>query len=247
MKDINLENLIPSYIPLPVIVIDKNGVVVKANSRIGEIFIYDEIEGNDTYSLMGIKAKDLLVALEENTHPLLRRNDKIFKMVCEKVEGTEYLTVVFNDVTAFEDLKDRYNGEKPCIIKIKVDNYDELIENATDEYKVSIPNEIDKVVKAWGESINASVNASKNNTSYMLIFEQRYLDKILASKFEILDRIREIETSTDFPARFLGSIPPMTAKRKRPSPSSSTSIKPTSSMCAEIRIRKGFSRPGGWS
>lgn len=200
MKDLNLENLIPSYIPLPVIVIDENGLVVKANSRIGEIFLYDEIEGRDTYSLMGIKAKDLIAACEENTHPLLKRNEKIFKMVCEKVEGSEYLTVVFNDVTAFEDLKDRYNDEKPCIIKIKVDNYDELIENAADEYKVSIPNEIDKAVKAWGESINASVNASKNNTSYMLIFEQRYLDKILASKFEILDHIREIETSTDFPA-----------------------------------------------
>lgn len=200
MSATKLEKFISSYIPLPVCAINKNGKVLCAGEKIGEVFLYDGIEGADIFALTGFKAADLYTAAEEETHPLLQRNDRIFKLVCQKIElnEEEYLNILFEDVTSLEELKDKYYAEKICIAKVQIDNYDELLANTPQEVRISTPNEIDKIIRKWAEKADASVNRMKNNT-YLLAFEQKYLEKLVAEKFNILDEIRETETAADFP------------------------------------------------
>ena len=200
MASIKLENLITSYIPLPVCVINGQGKVLSAGKRIGDVFLYDNIVGADIFALTGIRAADLYEAAANQTHPLLSRNDKIFKLICQTVEQEEGadLTVLFEDVTRLEELKDKYNAERLCIAKIQIDNYDELLANTSAESRMSVPNEIDKIVRRWAEKTNASINRM-NDDSYVVAMEQQYLDKVIAAKFDVLDEVRKIETAADFP------------------------------------------------
>ncbi len=200
MTYVKLENFIASYIPLPVCIIDKNGKIVSAGDKIGEVFLYDNVVEADIFALTGIKAADLFSAADTGTHPLLSRNDRIFKLICQRVDGgeKEELTILFEDVTSLEELKDKYNAERLCIGKIQIDNYDELIANTPIGSRIWLPNEIDKLVRKWAEKINASIN-KMNDDSYVVAIEQQYLDKVIAAKFDILDEVRKIDTEADFP------------------------------------------------
>ena len=53
MASVKLENFITSYIPFPVCVINADGKVLSAGSRIGEVFLYDNIVDADIFALQG--------------------------------------------------------------------------------------------------------------------------------------------------------------------------------------------------
>ena len=74
-REINLS------IPLPLCIINNQGKIVEANERIGDVFIYDAIVGSDIFTLTGIKTAELYIAAAEDTHPLIKRNEKVFRLV----------------------------------------------------------------------------------------------------------------------------------------------------------------------
>lgn len=188
-------------IPLPLCIINNQGKIIDANERIGDVFIYDAIVGADIFTLTGIKTAELYTAAEEDTHPLIKRNEKVFRLVAYLMdtEPDSDLGIIFNDVTGMEDLKDKYNNEKPCVAKIQVDNYDQLIDSSGAAPKLGLSSEIDKIIRKWAARINASVSRVKSS-NYVVWFEQQYLDRLAAGKFDILDEVRNLETGADFPA-----------------------------------------------
>ena len=188
-------------IPLPLCIINKQGKIIDANEHIGEVFIYDAIIDADIFTLTGIKTAELYTAAAEDSHPLIKRNEKIFRIVAYPLgsEPDSDLGIIFNDVTGMEELKDRYNSEKPCVAKIQVDNYDQLIDSSGEALKLELSSEIDKIIRKWAARINASVSRVKSS-NYVVWFEQQYLDRLVANKFDLLDEVRNLETGADFPA-----------------------------------------------
>lgn len=197
----NIDNSILEYIPLPACFINGQGKITGASERINEVFIYDEILGSDIFVLTGIKLGELYDCLENEKHPLIKRNDRIFRLSVKKLTDQEEdgLAVFFSDVTNLEDLKDRYNNEKPCIAKIQLDNYDELIDSTGPVPRLALSSQIDGIIRKWAARIEASVACVKSSL-YVVWFEQQHLDKIIASKFDLLDEVRNLETGADFPA-----------------------------------------------
>lgn len=202
MSERELKKLISAYIPLPVCIINRQGKVIEASSKIGEVFLYDGIKDSDIFALTGVKTAELYEAADKDTHPMLRRNDKIFRLMLQKADPENEesnLTIVFDDVTGMEELKDRYRNEKPCFAKVQIDNYDELTSSAATEMHLALSSDMDRMIRKWASRFSASVNRVRNN-SYVICFEQQHLDKMAANKFDILDEIRGLETGTDFPA-----------------------------------------------
>ena len=202
MSDRELEKRISSYIPLPVCIINRQGKVLEASGKIGEVFIYGGIEDSDIFALTGIKTAELYEAESKGEHPLIRRNDRVFRLLLQKMDPESEetgLAILFDDVTGMEELKDMYRNEKMCFAKVQVDNYDELTSGAGAESRLALSSEIDKIIRKWGAKSSASVNRIRNN-AYVICFEQQHLDKLAAAKFDILDEIRGLETGTDFPA-----------------------------------------------
>lgn len=197
----NIDNSILEYIPLPACFINGQGKITGASERINEVFIYDEILDSDIFVLTGIKLNDLYDCLENGNHPLIKRNDRIFRISVKKLtdEEEDGLAIFFSDVTNLEDLKDRYNNEKPCIAKIQLDNYDELIDSTGPVPRLALSSQIDGIIRKWAARIEASVICVKSSL-YVVWFEQQHLDKIIASKFDLLDEVRNLETGADFPA-----------------------------------------------
>ena len=203
------------YVPLPVCLINRQGKVLSASDKINEVFLYDELIGSDIFTLTGVKASELFEAAGSEQYPVIRRNNKSFRLVPTMVsfgglkdsggqtgeaeQEEELLSVLFNDVTTFEELKEKYNDERICIAKVQVDNYDELTADMSAQERQSLTNAIDMIIRKWAEKANASINELDDHV-YVINFEQYFLEKLIDIKFSILDEVRGIETSADFPA-----------------------------------------------
>ncbi len=202
MNETLFEELMSSYILQPMCVINRKGKIMFANEHMNEVFVYAGIEDADFFALTGIKTAALFEEIETNDMQLhiLERNGKQFKLATKLVgEGEEgKLLVYFFDVTNYESLKDRYNNEKICVCKINIDNYDELIASTSANNQMSVPAEVDKLIRQWAEKMNGAIN-KLSNSQYIMHIENAQVDKIIESKFDILDIVRGIETEADFP------------------------------------------------
>ena len=202
MNETKFEALMSSYILQPVCVVNRKGKIVFANQHMDEVFVYAGIEDADFFALTGIKTADLFEEIETNHTQLhiLERNGKQFKLVTKMVgeEEEAKLFVYFLDVTNYENLKDRYNNEKICVCKINIDNYDELIASTSANNQMSVPTEVDKLIRQWAQKMNGSIN-KLSNSQYIMHFESGHVEKMIESKFDILDTVRGFETEADFP------------------------------------------------
>lgn len=188
---------IDDVFPLPVMAIDKEGKIFASNSLIGEVFIYDEIEGADIFAMTRLKYEDFKVAIDENKDLSIERNEKVFK-ITPKIVSNESIYLFFEDITELVNVRNKYDGEKTCIAILNIDNYDELRTDSYTDGNMVLITEIDKVIRKWGEKLEASVTRHKENL-YCIVFSKGKCLEEMQEKFQILDEIREIDSDRDFP------------------------------------------------
>ena len=196
-----IEKLLAHYSIVPTCIINQLGKVTRANSKIAEVFVYDGIVGYDIFALTGIKVQDIIKAAEDGSFIVIKRNEKAFKMQAGFIgEGeTAAVMLYFLDITSFENLKDLYTDNQPCIALINVDNFDELMNSAGEGRELAVSAEIDKHVRAWVEGMGAAIARYRDHL-YEVAMTYKNYKSLVSNKFEILDEIRQIETEADFPA-----------------------------------------------
>ena len=197
-----IENLISSNTPIPICAVNSSGKIIGANSKIEDVFIYGNIEDSDVFALTGIKVKELFSKKKNSSEPIIiDRNEKKFKVVPGEVindEEEDVILLYFYDVTGFEDLKAKYEGEKICVCRINIDNYDQFNDAVSPETGMAITTEVNKMIRKWAQDIEGSIDKIKDS-QYVIHFQKRFLEGLMAGKFELLDQVRALETSVDFP------------------------------------------------
>lgn len=195
-----IEKLLAYYTLVPMCIINSIGKVTRANKRIADVFKYDGIIDGDIFALTGIKLPEIVIAAKEGTALYLKRNDKAFRILCGFIGEGENASVMmsFIDITSFENLKDLYNEEKPCIALINVDNLEELTPSGKEENELEISTEIDKLIRNWSAGMGAAVSRYKDHMYEMLLTQKNY-KQLVVKKFSILDDVRAVETNMDFP------------------------------------------------
>ncbi|MBQ6622256.1 MAG: DHH family phosphoesterase [Mogibacterium sp.] len=188
-------------IPVPACIVDKEGNIKAANTRMKEVFAYEGIVDSSFFVLAGVKRKDLIAAACDPEQPeiSIRRNSQIFVLrtntdPCEE----EDLLVYFINVSERESLKAAYRSEHICLLYINIDNYDELISSITTDSRRAVPTEVDRIVRAWAGRFDAVIEATSDETYMMTVF-RRDAEKIIEERFSVLDEVRMIETKIDFP------------------------------------------------
>ena len=202
-----IERLLAYYSPLPMCIVNAQGKVTRASKKIAEVFKYDGIIDYDIFALTGIKMPEF-VSAAENEEPLyIQRNDRTFRIGCSFLGGSsgeegahEEASVIlhFTDITAYEELKERYKDDRVYMMLVNVDNFDELISGNSDDTDSDVRVSIDKLIRSWAASMEAMIVRYRDNM-YELVITHRNYEELIEDKFSILDKAREIESPTDFP------------------------------------------------
>lgn len=194
---------IENEIPLPICTFNEDGDVDGANELIGEVFLYEGIVGTDIFQLTGIRYDELEAAAINDETLHIRKNEKSFKLIVrplselDKNKGKRHI-IYFIDVTALDQIEQRYQDEQSCIALVNIDNFDELSSSTPDDDQMTVVRAIDKKLRTWAATLEGSVTMYKEDR-YMIVFDYKYLRDQEEKKFPILDEMRTIDTDADFP------------------------------------------------
>ena len=193
-----MDNKYISQVPMPACVVDANGLVTEANALIKNVFVYEDISGSKFFALTGIKRADLINANEEEL--ILERNDRVFRIrTNENPNLEEDIVVFFDEATARFSYRTKLESDRAVIVYINIDNYDEFMASASDDFKRLVPSQVDEMVHKWADKFDAPV-ARTGEDSYIMYTCRGKLDSMIEENFSILDEVRSIEAQIDFPA-----------------------------------------------
>ena len=105
----------------------------------------------------------------------------------------------FVDDTALKEIAQEYRLSRPCVMILVIDNYDELVQNAKESEKSQILGEIDQVIENYFAETNGFVKRLSHDR-YLAMVERRHLDKIVETRFALLDSARKIIANERVPA-----------------------------------------------
>lgn len=193
-------------IPMPACLVDGEGTVKAANRQMKDVFAYDDIVDSNFFALTGVKRKELLVQAnaneEDEEQPKeieISRNSQNFVLRANlKPTNKDDILVYFVNVTERDALRTLKKEERICQMYISIDNYDELVSSTTTDSRLAVPTEVDRMVRKWAAQYDSSIE-DIDEDSYLMTVYRRDADKIIESRFSILDDVRKIETKVDFP------------------------------------------------
>ncbi|HWQ80444.1 MAG TPA: DHH family phosphoesterase [Anaerovoracaceae bacterium] len=186
--------------PLPLCMIDSEGNFLWYNKKFSEIYQGANAAKIGIFRLTGLKASEFFSEDPAEKPVTITHNGRTYKVVSSFLSEDKNNSAVLYwiDMTNYEVVKALYKDEKSCFAYVLVDNYDELIASSPDDRKSIVAAEIEKIVRQWASKMSASITRFRNN-QYFIVFEHKHFEKLEASKFSILDEVREIETDADFP------------------------------------------------
>lgn len=192
--------------PFPLIVIDTNGNIIWKSSNFIKEFANVDIKStlNDVIKELKINVEKGKNANNISICESMKIGDKSYKIIAEytrirekehKQHSSEYMTTIyFLDETNHIRILQEYNNSRTCIGIVVLDNYEELMQRATEEEKLKITSDAEKNIYSWVNKYNGLLIKSERDT-YVCIFDHYHLEKIKEDKFEILDEIKEIKTN----------------------------------------------------
>ena len=188
--------------PFPLVVVETTGNIIWKSSNFIKTFANIDI---GTYLSDIIKELKQKIDKDNNDkapaiYESMKIGEKTYKIIAESVKSkekgakSEYLsTIYFLDETNYVNLLNDFSNSRTCIGIVVIDNYEELMQRATEEEKLKITSEAEKSIYAWVNKYNGLSIKSERDT-YVCIFDQYHVEEIKDEKFDILDEIKEIKT-----------------------------------------------------
>ena len=206
---VNVDSTVKSSLvnsPFPLVIMDTTGSIIWKSSK-----FVSEFASEDIKNIIKNLAKEIKLDILENTfnkenaknksiEKELTIGKKTYKVLGEyvrtkKKKQNEYMmTLYFIDDTENLKIQEEIENQRNCIGIITIDNYEEMVQILPAEKRTMILAEIEKNIYDWVNEIGGLVVKTDRNTSYLYFLEQKELEKIKEDKFEILDKIKEIDT-----------------------------------------------------
>ncbi|MBY7145138.1 DHH family phosphoesterase [Virgibacillus sp. NKC19-3] len=108
-----------------------------------------------------------------------------------KVKKEERLLYMF-DRTAHAELQTLYNNDKTVLAIIYLDNYEEITQNMDDRLKSQLNSQVTAVLNNWS-SENGLYLKRTSQERFLAVGTQEILRQLEHAKFDILDRVREVD------------------------------------------------------
>lgn len=204
MKEITDKETAKEYIegiPLPACIVDTDGCIKAANALMKDVFAYEGITEQNFFALTGVKPKELIASTldEEKPEIEIERNSQYFVLRTNNdPKEDEDLFVYFINVTERDSLRKERRQEQICILYISIDNYDEMMSSTTEDSRLAVPSAVDRIVRKWASQYDSSIE-SIDEDCYMMTVYRKDADRIIESRFSVLDEVRNIDTKVDFP------------------------------------------------
>ena len=182
-----------SAFPLPVMVSAVNGEIIWYN----DLFRHQVLDGNELFgesvgvptggATMGELQKKKLIDVS-----YAGRRYTVYISPVRVREATLYVLYYVDD-TQLKEIAEEYALSRPAVMMVYIDNIEELMQNIRDSERAQLSGRVETLLEDW-ISITSGILRKFGTDHFMVVVEQRHLQKIIEGRFDILDRVRTIQT-----------------------------------------------------
>lgn len=126
--------------------------------------------------------------------------DRYFKVQHRPVvttQGAEGLMAFYvEDITAEEMLKERFRRSRAVLLYIQIDNYDEVMQGLSEAERTALIYTVNQRIDAWVKSLEGFLRKVSDDL-YIAVLERHAYDKADAEHFDILDKVRAVQSTTN--------------------------------------------------
>ncbi|MBR7164130.1 MAG: DHH family phosphoesterase [Clostridia bacterium] len=192
------------HFPLPTLLIEKDGKIKWYNELFlvmtNEQHLYDK---NIHELIPGLVPETTATDPRVSVLTTVTYDNRTFRVFGSNSQlgdtKSDVIVLYFDEITEYEDLKQKYINEKTFECLVFVDNYDELMESAARNTTPQLQGQLYKYINDWSNE-NGGVLIKYEKDKYCILFEYSRLDDFIKNKFDILSKIRGISEGNTIPA-----------------------------------------------
>lgn len=177
---------------LPVLILDENRRIVwynksfTARAGVKSVFYGKRFEEYCPTSLEEILSSD------QNDGVTVAAFDGYYtvKAYPTRVDESNFTITVWQDTTELFEARRLLEEEDTQVAYIVIDNLDEILRYVRDKYR-SASGDVADILKSWVDSVDGIIKEYERD-KFVFLFAAKHLDEFVESKFDILDRVREI-------------------------------------------------------
>ena len=106
--------------------------------------------------------------------------------------------IYFVDDQELKWYREEYQGSRPCVLIIQIDNYEEMAQLCKEHQHPQVMSHVEMLVEDAMHACNALVRHVERDT-FIAVMEERALTGLIAERFSLLDRVRAIEAGDNLP------------------------------------------------
>ena len=131
--------------------------------------------------------KDMLVSI----------NSRSYRVECHYiyVKSERFYMILFYDVTEFLALDELHYAEHTAVTYIVLDNLDGLAQYAKESYEAEAA-KVGSILKDWAAGLGGIIREHEKN-KYIMICNRKNLNSSIATKFDVLDSVRQVLVGRD--------------------------------------------------
>lgn len=182
-------------LPFPMIIVGSDGDILWYNQNFLTSLKGEDILGKNIKGM--IKEFNLRQVLDgkESVFRSAKLRGRYYDIYANVVDATEnskdkIAILYFYDVTDVYEIVENIELNKETAMLIEVDNFDDAIKTIQEDKRPLIIAEIERTINSYAQSLNAMIRKYEEN-KYILSVQNKYIEKEMEKKFEILDNIRE--------------------------------------------------------
>lgn len=185
--------------PFPLIILQSDGNIIWKNSKFVQEFVNIDIgsyleeitkEIKQEIGNLGEEKKTITkqVNIEEKSYMVIGEYVK----TKQREEKKYVVNLYFIDNTEKMQITKEYNDTRACVGIIMIDNYDEIMQRISSDMKPQVTASIEREIYHWA-SVTGGLIIKKERDTFVFSFDKKGLDLLSEEKFNILDKIKEIQ------------------------------------------------------
>lgn len=188
-------------LPLAIILFDEAGKVHWSNPQCGE-WLGREINSGDDLGQL-VPELSAVKSWEKGLTRIVASGARYLQVVCNPVDDAvsgdkKLFTAYISDISSSECTRLKCKGAMPVFAYIQIDNLSDVLKGLTESQRSGIIAEVNTKLADWASETDSFLKRFAEDM-YLAVFNRQSLERMLADKFDILDRIRAIQGGNKIP------------------------------------------------
>lgn len=191
----SLEHLISEVVrevDFPSVITTSEGKILWANKKMLELCGAANqmaLSGKNFSVLSGVPMSEIITATARKVVNVSGKNFYTYTYLMEASDRDYWMTTL-EDRSEVEALEAKIDAESPVFAYVTVDNLDELTQYVKGSYREAAA-QVEQIITEWTLSVGGLMREYERD-KYLIVFPRNRLAACIESKFDVLDRVREV-------------------------------------------------------